>query len=571
MAIDIKLYIGGLLLEDGNLQTHAVNESEKIQIKICDVAPDVICRVFVEDYEVQCNPVYEDDRWCFTTENRNIFGECFGFSSVRIYVDENLEKTFVFSVAAKKVTAEQARLMIEYLSSKSTGIVKAFLSRSAMPHGYEPSSTPEPEMLLACIEAFVGAIQDNKRELTLNLKKRLVPVRLPLSNASLGSWVLDPSDVIGNLDSLSPSVEEGEVYIRGRAYDVNNIDVLSLNPTSDVFENRVILGGLYAARRMLLELDSLIASLPRNESGVLDGYEDFSRFLLSLTADELVRRSFLCQEKVKSLIFLFEKKLKVRFSGEIAPVVTPYVRGVRIYKTIFTTINELYSLGKPTVGKLRFMMKLKSLSRIYEVFVYYNILEHLNSSGWKIVSAERHPDEDLAHFVPKLVIFESENDSLKIEYEPFILKHSNDTNDFDLVDVYHSASDSTPYYNPDFVIKLAFQDVVRYLILDAKYSTTSVVREMHIPNLYNKYFESIAVYDAKHGITTSSPIVSVIAIYPLAYPPYRFVSIKGYQGIYSKLPRIPIVGGIPLTTERDIFFRESLDLVFALAKRSVNY
>jgi len=571
MALDIKLFISGLLREDANLGIHSINESEKIQIKIFSVSPDVICKVFIEDYEVQCSQVYEDDGWCFTTENKNIFGECFGFASVRIYMDDSLEKTLVFSVAAKKVTAEQARLMIEYLSDKSSGIIKAFLSRTAMPHGYDSSSSPEPEMLLSCIESLVGAIQDNRRELTLNLKKRLVPVRLPLSAASLGSWELDPSDVTQNLDSLSPSVSEGDVYIRGRAYDVNNIDVLSLNPTNDVFENRVLLGGLYAARRMLLELDTLLTWLPRNESGVIDGYEDFSRFLLSLTAGELFRRSFLCQEKVKALIFLFEKKLKVKFSGEIAPVVTPYVRGVRIYKTIFTTIFELYSLGKPTVGKLRFMMKLKSLSKIYEIFVYYNILEHFNSLGWKIVSAERHPDEDLSHFVPKFVVFENDGDSLKVEYEPFILKHSNDTNHFDLVDVYHSASDKNPYYNPDFVLRLTSQDVIRYLILDAKYSTTNVVREMHVPNLYNKYFESIAVYDAERKITTSSPIVSVIAIYPLAHPPYRFVSIRGYQGIYSNLPRIPIVGGIPLTTERDVFFGESLDLVLALAKRSINY
>lgn len=571
MPFDIKLYISGQLREENDLGIYYINETDRIQIKIFGTPPGITCRVFVEDYEVQCNPAFEDDEWFITTENRNIFGECFGFASVRIYLDEDIEKTLVFSVAAKKVTAEQARLMIEYLSSKSSGIIKAFLSRTAMPHGYDSSSNPEPEMLLSCIEAMVGVIQENRKELTLNLKKRLVPIRLPLSAASLGSWELDPSDVIQNLDSLSPSVGTGEVYIRGRAYDVNNIDVLSLNPTSDVFENRVLLGGLYAARRMLIELDGLLALLPKSESGILDGYEDFSRFLLSLTAGELIRRSFICQEKIRDLIFIFEKKLKVKFSGEIAPVVTPYVRGARIYKTIFTIIFELYSLGKPTVGKLRFMMKLKSLSKIYEIFVYYNILEHFNSLGWKIVSAERHPDEDFGQFVPKSVVFEYDDETLKIEYEPLIWKHSSDTKNFDLVDVYHSASDKNPYYNPDFVLKLTSRNAVRYLILDAKYSTTSVIREKHIPNLYSKYFESIAVYDAERSITTSSPILSVIAIYPLAYPPYRFVSIRGYPSIDSNLPRIPIVGGIPLTTERDSFFGESLNLVISIAKRSINY
>lgn len=569
MAFDIKLFISGVRREDGNLGFHSINESEKIQIKILNISPDVCCRIFIEDYEVQCGLIYENEEWCITTENKNIFGECFGFSSVRVYLDDSLEKTFVFSVAAKKMTAEQARLMIEYLSSKSSGIIKAFLSRTAMPHGYDSSSSPEPEMLLSCIESLAGAIQDNRRELTLNLKKRLVPVRLPLSAASVGSWELDPSDVIQNLDSLSPSVGEGEVYIRGRAYDVNNIDVLSLNPTNDIFENRVLLGALYAARRMLLELDALLAWLPRDESGVPDGYEDFSRFLLSLTAGELFRRSLLCQDKIKSLIVLFERNFQVNFLGEIAPVITPYVRGVRIYRTIFSIIFELYSLGKPTVGKLRFMMKLKSLSRIYEIFVYYNILEHFNSLGWNIISAERHQDEDLGQFVPKSVVFENQGDNIKIEYEPFILKHNDRTSNFDLVDVYHYESDKNPYYNPDFVVRLNSQGVVRYLILDAKYSTTKVVREMHVPNLYQKYFERIAVYDAEQGVTTSSPIVSVVAIYPLAHPPYRFVSIRGYPSIYSNLPRIPIVGGIPLTTERDVFFGESLNLIFVLAKRTI--
>jgi len=37
---------------------------------------------------------------------------------------------------------------------------------------------------------------------------------------------------------------------------------------------------------------------------------------------------------------------------------------------------------------------------------------------------------------------------------------------------------------PDFVLKLESQGETRYLILDAKYSTSYTVREKHIPKLF---------------------------------------------------------------------------------------
>lgn len=107
-----------------------------------------------------------------------------------------------------------------------------------------------------------------------------------------------------------------------------------------------------------------------------------------------------------------------------------------------------------------------------------------------------------------------------------------------------------------------------YLILDAKYSTLSTVREKHIPKLCEKYYIGMAVYDGVLNLSTNKYILGVIAIYSLDMRSNSYLSYWYHQGIYSRIPRIPIVGGIGLMTDNDDDFKRAMKKIFNLMDKN---
>ena len=262
------------------------------------------------------------------------------------------------------------------------------------------------------------------------------------------------------------------------------------------------------------------------------------------------------------LIKLFEHRLKVKYVGEMAPVLTPYSRSSRIYRSLFTRLSHWYELGQPSLGGLYFLMKMRSLSKIYELFVFFHLLDYLQQEDWSIINAKPH--EIMGEYMPSVVFLERNEAYLTVEYEQIIERWNKETQHLALIDVYHKPSAPHPYYKPDFVLKLESNGETFYLILDAKYSTFSTVREIHIPKLFEKYYIGMAVYDGALNLATNNYIAGVIAIYSLDMRSSSYISHWRNQGIYSRLPRIPMIGGIGLMADNVDEFKSAMQKIFSL-------
>jgi len=174
--------------------------------------------------------------------------------------------------------------------------------------------------LLSQAESFIESLQSSRQELLNSLRKRLVPVRLPFWEAGEHSCEIDPGDILSNLDALSPSHGIGDVFIHGRHFDVGSIDVSSLQSTADVLENRILLGGLYSIR---LRINELLEGLPAADLENRDDYESFQHWMMRLTAGGMNHRCCTVLQITIELIKLFEHRLKVKYAGEIVPILTP--------------------------------------------------------------------------------------------------------------------------------------------------------------------------------------------------------------------------------------------------------
>lgn len=568
MRRDILLVINGRsYVINENPPPMQIKEDDEIQIIILNATEDETPEIFFEDH--QSSVLFKtsaDGKFLFETTATKFFSECFGYSVARIQFEEDFF-LIPFDVMARKTSVEQAHKMIRYLASHSDKLIKSCLSRSSVPSGVIPHDESDPETILSCAEDYIEVLQSSRIELVNGLRERLVPIRQPLWKTRKTYYEIDPLDILNNLDALTPIHGCSDVFLRGQNFSLGEIDVSTLQPTANVLENHILLGGLYSIRRKVDMLREQLNDLDRSgmTSGGIDGYESFSRLMLRLTAGGMVNRCVDVLDSTNVFIKFFEQSLGVIFQGEVNPIMTPYARGSRVYKALFTKLSYWYGLGIPSLGGINFLMKLKSLSKIYELFMLFQLIEYLFKNRWELINAVPHPT--MGEHVPCLIELKFGNEKMVITYEPRIGVLNSNSRHMDLIDVYHYAGAEYPYWMPDLVIQLHTQETVKYLILDAKYSTAGSVKTYHIPDLFRKYYLGMATYDEEKSLSTNGPIVAVFAIYSLGYREDSYISYWPRQGLHSRTPRIPMVGGIGLMIDNTSLFEDSLGRALDLARK----
>lgn len=566
MSRTIALVINGreMMLPATPRQVITAREVDQIQIRVLASDSNAPSEVLVGDYHAVFSLEVRQEQAWWTTPLGHPLADCFGHAEVVIVFEEDIE-VIDFDVMAKKTTCEQARKMISYLASKQESLIESTLSRTTRPAGSVPDESTSPEMLLSAAETYTNRIKERRHELLHHMRQRLVPVRVPLWQSNPNVQI-DPVDVIGNLDALLPALGAGDVFLRGRHYTLKNIDVDQLQNTFDVIENRILLGGLYSIYRRVGDLKTRLEILDSSrESFEDDEFESLSRLLLSVTARGMLRRCKEVLSVVTELIRLMEQRCAITYDGEIPPVMTAYARSTRIYRDVFGDLVNWYKLGSPSLDGINFLMKLKSMAKIFELFVLFHLFDELLRQGWRCEFMA--PKANMAGSVPDTITFALGDERLTVTYEPTIVPHTDSTRHMELADMNHRADDERRYYTPDFVLRLSRGNAVRYLILDAKYSRRGSVIKHSLPKLLYKYCNGLAAFDANNGIYTSEPIVGVFAVYALDQHGSHYANFWNGHAPMNPVVRLPMLGGIGLMIDNDTHFNRYIAAALAIARR----
>ncbi|WP_343586938.1 hypothetical protein, partial [Herbaspirillum sp.] len=327
-----------------------------------------------------------------------------------------------------------------------------------------------------------------------------------------------------------------------------------------------LLGGLYSVRRRIGSLKDVLKTFdaaPENFDE--EEFESLSRLLPSVTARGMLRRCADVLAVVTDLIRLLEQRCAICYDGEIPPVMTAYVRSTRIYRDLYSDLAHWYRLGSPSMDGINFLIKLKSMSKIFELFVLFHLFDELLRQGWK--SEVVVPKADMGGAVPESVTFSLGDEKLAVTYEPTIVPHTSSTRHMELADMNHRSHHQWRYYTPDFVLRIARGNAVRYLILDAKYSRRGSVREHQLPKLLYKYFNGLAAFDATNRIYTSDPITGVFAIYALEQQGSHYANYWNNHAPMDTVVRLPMLGGIGLMIDNDAHFNRHIAAAMAITRR----
>lgn len=566
--INFRINQGPFISYSKNTVPHRVTEDDRLTLRVVQQDDTDLPDIFLGDYRIPLKDeaIAVEGGMAWETEHGNYFKESFGYAFVRIeYADKQL--SLPFDVLIRKANSQRAHEMLEYIASQNFNILKTCFSRSTTGVDMLPDNRTEPEALVSQAEKILEYFQVHRTELFRNLRERLIPALTPAWEVAETNIEIDPYNVISNLNSLTPTASGGEVFIRGRYFDFNGSDISSLQPSSDVFENQVILGGFYSIRRRILALYQELSQVDIDKgSNALYGYESFSRLMLELTAEGMMNRCARIVRGCDQSIRLLERKARINFTGELKPVMTAFVRGSKVYRGIFTQLSHWYQLGAPFIEGIYFLMKLRSLSRLYEIFTIIKLIEYFVMRKWTIAEALAH--DELGEAVPSYLKLNRGKMTLSLYYEMRILPFDEGTTrHMDLVDIWHKPKRQYSYWEPDFVLRMELETNIRYIILDAKYSSSYTVKKSSLPNIYEKYFEKTAVYDQKSRLLINSPILCVMAIHAIPGNSSGYFSYWPSGGIYSALPRVPVVGGVALTTDDNHKFNSAMDALLSITER----
>lgn len=557
-----------------------VKENQYVQIRIClGEAAEIFGapRLDIEDHSI---PIHRDDFVedggrrvvAFSSSRERIFRESFGAAFLRLYSAEE-EFALPFEVLATKLTAIQAEKMIRYLTERREHIIRVCLSRTMRPAGMKEEGKSDPEMVLSTAEKIIDSLLESREELRLHIRSKLVPAKLPAWKAQQAGSLIDPVDVISNLDTLRPGDGWQDVVLRGRTYSTSAIDVTTLRKDTTVEENAILIGGLYSIRRVISCLmDEISSAFKGRQIASYDKeYVSLGEMLIKLTGGAMYERCERVVSSAESLIRMLENDFGITFSEERHPKITPFVRSSRVYRHIFENYANWYSLGSPSAEGNLFLIKLRSLSKIFEFFVLFRLFDYLNGHAWKVEDSSL--SEEFDRLIPDMVRFERDKVSIILSYEPSVFTFSVRTEHMELVKIDHPDHRGNRWC-PDYTIRVEDKEkgVVRYLVLDAKYSNPYWVENSHIRTLYNKYYDHMAVFDQARNLISRNEIVGVFAIFPEALDqvPKALNMRLAKFGLDGRGPvMLPMVAGLPISFRTDTLMERWLDNVLGTTMLSM--
>lgn len=517
--------------------------------------------VFVEDHTVSLRLVRETNEGvCFTSSPEKAFRESFGHAFIRVVADD-VEYRYPVEVLATKVTASQAEKMIRYLASHREEIIRVCLSRTKRLAGVSDAGRADPEMVLTAAERVLQLMVGHRGDFQRLLRNKLTPEKVPAWKAERAGGQIDPVDVIFNLDALRPCLGGGDIHLHGKSYSAQAIDTTMLRHEFNVEENHILLGSLYSIRIRIARLMSEIDGMFKNQkiSNFDREYVSIGEMMIKFTGGAMYDRCQRVVETAENLIAQIEDDLGVEFRGEIFPKITPYVRASRFYRSVYEQIAAWFNLGAPTLEGSHFLVKLRSLSKIFEFFVLFRLFEYLVARGWSLDRAE--VGEEFEAMIPKLLVFSRNGVTATLLYEKETFKFNRHTSHMDLVKLPHRDFPGN-HWCPDYILRFDCASQTRYMILDAKYSNSFSVDRYSIPLLTDKYYNHQSVFDQSLNALSRNQILAVLAVFPefldqVPNPIGARLDKLGGKG--DKPVQLPMLSGLPISFRTDSVLEKCMD------------
>lgn len=553
--IDVPLENAPYILEDELLE---------FRIIVSDIYTEASLKVYQHIISFSQLSVFEDNYVEFVwrpngySYKERLFLNYFGISELVVeLIDNNEETKRLFfqpiQILAKTESIQNVNEMFSYLSHVVPEELYAVFSATKSHGAIGTEMEGSPLEFIERLKYAKNLLEEVLPSLTNNPITRLEPQhqficptgKEELSDSSI-SWLME------NLSVLEPNEnpDQAHIFYDDQHYRASTMYIPVLVENTDVYENQVIHGYLdLLIRESCGLLDRYTAGINTTLSsvaptGYISFFERLNNFRASLIENKVVEIDNIINS-LRSIQSLLDKYLPVTKKITKRPVFTPKVKVNYIYRSVFLEIVSW--LEKKSIDWSSFdnLFSINSLSLLFETYCYFRVVKEINHI---LLGSQNSLDLCFK--------FKSEDGAVEllIEREPnyWTVNHKNIHSE----GIVNSEGYTVDNYNnfgtrgskgryskrqPDIVLQIKNNDVLKLLVLDAKYTREKIAFTRYLPDLTMKYVHGIHKYQQAESVVTSLAI-----LYPSEKTSFLSYHHEDMQifGLYPVEPSIQALGVI---------------------------
>lgn len=452
--------------------------------------------------------------------DRNIFIDCYGFVQISLVIilEDQSERhlhTNYFPVLVKRGELnDTVKSMVRYVYDHQELLL---LNGEAQPKdfaglkdgGFKSLSAQIIliEEIAAIYESSFGYFKANAR---FHIEKTAVVDRLEKLQC------IDPATVryiVQHPEQLKRVNSSAGIRIAARVYHPQKALAFQNACSYDIYENKVILGFLYMVVSSVAELGNrcreLLEQIPHEENYSREYV--YSSFIVFSETRRMLEKGI---ERLDSAYSKLIKLLGIYggvfpFSPEpmvCFPKPTAIFMAVPQYNRMFIQMRRWFKYGIYNFSKETFMLSFIKISALYESYILAKLIEYFLERDYRLLDSRRcsYPTSLKSKYTNtqcrNTFVFCSDTRKITLYYQPVV--YDADRSQVNGIGLYRNNTISLHYdedekrtghyYVPDFLIKTEQDGKVKYIIMDAKFSTLPTVRHYYVPSLAYKYLFSIS-------------------------------------------------------------------------------
>lgn len=450
------------------------------------------------------------------SQKNSLFRECFGTVCIKLEIQGRIYSSKSIAVMVTDTLKGRSMLkMVEYISENSRG----FLYNETEYASLGDEFTHYNNISMATKIQLLNEIRDIYRQsyrylqnnpyTKLRKEEKIVPfAKVTSFNPCTVQYIATHTDELDAVNYNTGIQFNKQFYQPVRTKAVLNVY------SYDTYENSVLLGFL---QTIVIDISKTVDLLKKkytvkNKSAAPVGYIDSMYEIYHSTIkviahyiDTLVELKDEYQELYLYYVRLFDFKAS---PVNATPVFTPVFRSVNAYRQLYRVIHKWFTCNSSEFSHEDLVLSFISSSKIYEYYCLVKMLTYIKSAyDFKIQNSYN------AHYMTKskfnlntkynnTFVFQNNEIRLTVYFQPVISGNDLAENEIGLfrntsTTVKNDTADKGYIYTPDYIIKTESKGISQYLILDAKFSTTDMIRRQQLQELVYKYLFSISTLNSK--------------------------------------------------------------------------
>jgi hypothetical protein len=538
-------------------------------------------------YEWKPKSIYRSTYECF-------FHNYYGMAELSISTKTDgagesviVEQYAAIEIFAKKLNAERAEKMLDFLAHHNNDALAAFFRVTRLNAGFKEGDR-SIGFLIEQLERSVQLLVNELPSIYAKPIAKLIPetkvvvvTQSSVTDDTTLAWMAENSDNLYPVDDQERALLE----LDGTYYSSEKILENHLKEELDIYENRVVYGFIIslirATSEILRGLEDYPSSKIRTQSGLSEYISFFSqlgKFAKIINGNKVTR----CKElaaRLQRLKRVFDEKVPVSHAEIGTPQFTRKARYNLHYQKIFHKVIAWHRFGAPDWSIQEELFSIQSIPKLFEYYLLFLIKHHFDSariSGMKLDLVNSHVldrnnfEYDWGGYTIRL----------NYEFKAWTHGHASSVGATIINSEGWTYSSTTsdlrprgqygPYANrsPDMIICLvAPSGEQRQLILDAKYTTSKKAFTHYLPELTMKYLHGIHEKNTGRSLSTGLVIVNPSESCETRHFHHSNYSIYGPNPVTPALLVSSVAPGMAENNDSD--FRRNLSQLLVMMRSSI--